>query len=240
MHTLSTFRRRIPAQSDLPTVVELPSGSLRLHRLLGRGKSGYSYHAVRDRREVVFKYMHDEECGYYHFAEAKTTLEERDYHRLREIGLRVPDLLAADHERGFLIKEYIPGMTAAEVIAEGLPSPALLGQLFDFASASRAAGVNIDYFPTNFVIRDGQLYYIDYETNPYDAAWSLEYWGLYYWANPAGMRAFLRDGSTVLLRDPGDASMPLRAPFEPVVRSWIQEFGAAEAKTTLQQHRSMP
>ncbi len=230
MHTLSTFRRRIPTQSDLPAVVELPDGSLRLHRLLGRGKSGYSYHAVRDREEVVFKYMHEEECSYYRFEDAKTALEERDYHRLKDIGLRVPDLLLADHERGFLIKEYIPGMTAAEVIAEGLPSTSLLTQLFAFARKCRDAAVNIDYFPTNFVIRGGHLYYVDYETNPFRSAWSLENWGLYYWANTAGMRAFLRDGSTRLLHDAADSALPLRLPFEHLVRSWIREFGAVESQ----------
>lgn len=230
MHTLSSFRHRIPTQSELPAVVELPDGNLRLHRLLGRGKSGYSFHAVRDREEVVFKYMHDEECSYYRFEDAKTALEERDYHRLKEIGLRVPDLLLADHRRGFLIKEYIPGMTAAELIAEGLPSPSLLTQLFAFARSCKEASVNIDYFPTNFVIRGGHLYYVDYEINPFHAAWSLENWGLYYWANTAGMRSFLRDGSTRLLHDASDSTVPLRPPFEHLVRSWIDEFGAAEAE----------
>ena len=33
------------------------------------------------------------------------------------------------------------------------------------AAQAQAAGLNIDYFPTNFVVRDGQLWYIDYECN---------------------------------------------------------------------------
>ncbi len=30
-----------------------------------------------------------------------------------------------------------------------------------------ARGLNIDYFPTNFIVREEKLYYIDYECNSY-------------------------------------------------------------------------
>ncbi len=228
MHTLSFLRRSSPTQLDLPALIELPSGNLRLHRLLGKGRSGYSFHAVRERKEVVFKYMHEEIHGYSPFEDARTSLEERDYHRLREMGVRVPELLSSDPERGYLIREFIPGMTAAELVTKGLPSPDLLAQLFEFAHICREATYNIDYFPTNFVIRNGRLYYVDYEVHPYMTAWSLERRGLYYWANTAGMRAFLHHGSTRLLHAPDGAGEPLRAPFEQIVRSWIQEFSTIE------------
>jgi hypothetical protein len=43
------------------------------------------------------------------------------------------------------------------------------------------AGLNIDYFPTNFIVQEGKLYYIDYECNPYMERWDFEHWGNDYW-----------------------------------------------------------
>ena len=49
------------------------------------------------------------------------------------------------------------------------------------ASLAKDKGLNIDYYPTNFVIQDGLLYYIDYECNQYMDEWSLENWGIKCW-----------------------------------------------------------
>lgn len=46
------------------------------------------------------------------------------------------------------------------------------------------AGLNIDYYPTNFVPYGGVLYYIDYECNPYAPQWDFEHWGMQYWTLP--------------------------------------------------------
>ena len=43
-------------------------------------------------------------------------------------------------------------------------------------------GLNIDYFPTNFVVQDGEVYYIDYECNNYMDEWNFENWGVKYWS----------------------------------------------------------
>ena len=42
--------------------------------------------------------------------------------------------------------------------------------------------LNIDYYPTNFIVRDDELYYIDYECNEYDSKWDFESWGSKYWS----------------------------------------------------------
>ena len=44
------------------------------------------------------------------------------------------------------------------------------------------AGLNIDYFPTNFVVQDELLYYIDYECNSYMEQWDFSHWGINYWS----------------------------------------------------------
>ncbi|PLX24180.1 MAG: hypothetical protein C0600_13390 [Ignavibacteria bacterium] len=217
---------------ELPQTVPQPGsivttalGDVRIIRAIGRGKSGYSYEAALGQRRVVFKQMHDEPCTYYSFEDSKTRLEEKDYFRLRDMGIHVPRLLHVGHEGSFLIKEYISGPTAAEVIASELPDREIIAQLFDIARKCRTFGKNIDYFPTNFVIENGCLYYVDYETNTFDPRWSLEHWGAYFWANCAGWHNFLQTGSSSLLHSDPDNGIPLKEPFEPIVRQWISDFG---------------
>lgn len=50
------------------------------------------------------------------------------------------------------------------------------------ASKAKDAGLNIDYFPTNFVESGGLLYYIDYECNGYTDEWSFDNRGVKYWS----------------------------------------------------------
>ena len=56
-----------------------------------------------------------------------------------------------------------------------------LDQIRDMCTKLYAANTNIDYYPTNFVVQDGTLYYIDYECNPYSDQWNFENWGSQYW-----------------------------------------------------------
>ena len=50
------------------------------------------------------------------------------------------------------------------------------------SKAARDAGLNLDWFPTNFIPFENRLFYVDYECNAYMEEWSLEHWGLRYWA----------------------------------------------------------
>ncbi len=59
------------------------------------------------------------------------------------------------------------------------------------AALAKAAGLNIDYFPTNFVVRDGLLWYVDYECNGYMDDWSFENWGIRYWSRTPEFEAHL-------------------------------------------------
>ena len=55
------------------------------------------------------------------------------------------------------------------------------------------AGLNIDYFPTNFVEQNGKLYYIDYECNGYMEQWDFEHWGIQYWSKTPSFCAYARE-----------------------------------------------
>ena len=58
---------------------------------------------------------------------------------------------------------------------------AYFDQIREICRILYAAGLNIDYYPTNFVVQDDLLYYIDYECNPYSDQWNFENWGSQYW-----------------------------------------------------------
>ena len=60
------------------------------------------------------------------------------------------------------------------------------------AGTAKAAGINIDYFPTNFGIRGGQIWYVDYECNDYMEEWNFENWGIRYWSRTPEFEEYLR------------------------------------------------
>ena len=153
----------------------------RLIRLLGHGKGGYSYLAECEDRLVVLKQIHHEPCDYYTFGN-KIEAERNDYERLRKAGIRVPCMIAVDVDAERIVKEYIDGDTIFDIVRAGLPVEPYLDQVRLMAEQAKACGLNIDYFPTNFVVRDGLIWYIDYECNQYMDEWNFENWGIKYWS----------------------------------------------------------
>ena len=151
-----------------------------LIRLLGKGKGGYSYLAEAEGQQVVLKQIHHEPCDYYSFGN-KIDAERYDHGRLLAAGIRIPRLIAIDDETERIVKEYIEGPTVSELLQAGESVDEYLPQVREMAAQAQAAGLNIDYYPTNFVIQDGLLWYVDYECNPYDERWSFETWGLAHW-----------------------------------------------------------
>lgn len=166
---------------EIGEFIELDGKKYQPVRLLGKGKGGYSYLA-RDCEggEYVLKQIHHEPCDYYTFGD-KLGSELRDYERLSQLGIRMPRLIFADREREIILKEYIEGDTASELAARGEMREEYIEQVREMCRVLYPAGLNIDYYPTNFVLRGGLLYYIDYECNSYMDEWSFENWGIKYW-----------------------------------------------------------
>lgn len=149
--------------------------------LLGKGKGGYSYLAWDGERQYVLKQIHHEPCDYYQFGD-KIQSERDAYCRLKEIGIRMPELIDVDVKRERILKEYIRGDTVYELVRQDKMQPAYLEQVRGMCTMLYAAGINIDYYPTNFVVREGELFYIDYECNEYMEEWNFENWGVKYWS----------------------------------------------------------
>ena len=159
--------------------------------LLGHGKGGYSYLAEADGKQFVLKQIHHEPCDYYSFGN-KIEAECRDYSRLSDAGIRIPKMVAVDIESERIVKDYISGKTVFECVRDGIDIQPYLVQVRDMAALAKAAGLNIDYFPTNFVIQNGLIWYVDYECNEYMDEWNFENWGIKYWSRTTEFEDYLR------------------------------------------------
>ena len=163
----------------------------RVIRLLGHGKGGYSYLAETESRQVVLKQIHHEPCDYYAFGN-KIEAERGDYARLCRAGIRIPRLLAIDTEAERIVKEYIEGPTIYDLVLNGADVELYTNQAREMAEKAKTAGLNIDYFPTNFVVCNGVIWYVDYECNDYMDEWNFEHWGIKYWSRTPEFEAYLR------------------------------------------------
>ena len=163
--------------------------SYRIICLLGKGKGGYSYLAEQDGQRVVVKQIHHEPCDYYSFGN-KIEAELRDYERMQKAGIRIPRMHTVDIEAERIVKDYIDGPTVMELLNSGTSVEPYLPQVRDMADKAMAAGLNIDYYPTNFVLHDGLLWYVDYECNDYSEQWDFDHWGIQYWLPKVSFRSY--------------------------------------------------
>ena len=161
-------------------------------KLLGHGKGGYSYLASSEGKQVVLKQIHHEPCDYYAFGN-KIEAEMNDYRKLSEAGIRIPIMLSIDLNSEQIINEYIEGPTVFEMVRDGLPVGQYVSQVCEMAEKAKKAELNIDYFPTNFVVRDNLLYYVDYECNQYMDEWNFENWGRKYWSRTLEFEEYLKN-----------------------------------------------
>ncbi len=150
-------------------------------KLLGKGKGGYSYLVSDENKKYVLKQIHHEPCSYYQFGN-KLESELKDYKRLSDVGIRLPKLLEFDNENERILKEYIDGPTVFDMVKNDSLPDFCLEQVRQMCSLLYPANLNIDYFPTNFVLQENLLYYIDYECNNYMDEWNFENWGIKYWS----------------------------------------------------------
>lgn len=150
-------------------------------KLLGHGKGGYSYLAELDNKYYVLKQIHHEPCDYYTFGN-KIESELNDYKRLLKTNIKIPKMIDIDMENERILKEYIDGPTIYELVKNDLMKEEYLKQVRQMAHLAYLNGLNIDYFPTNFIVFDDVIYYIDYECNNYMEEWNFENWGIKYWS----------------------------------------------------------
>lgn len=163
----------------------------RIIKLLGHGKGGYSYLARKGEDNVVLKQIHHEPCDYYNFGN-KIEAEKNDYERLKNAGIRIPKMYDIDLNKEIIIKQYIEGETIFDYVKNGFSVDKFLPQVRDMAEKAKSAGLNIDFFPTNFVVNRDLIWYIDYECNSYMEEWNFENWGIKYWSRTPEFEEYLQ------------------------------------------------
>lgn len=174
--------------------VTVNNNSYKIIKLLGKGKGGYSYLAESEGRQFVLKQIHHEPCDYYTFGN-KIEAERNDYQRLLNAGIRIPKMLDIDIENERVIKEYIKGDAIFDMVKNDVSVEQYLTQVREMAMLAKSSGLNIDYFPANFVVQNGLLYYIDYECNNYMDEWNFENWGIKYWSRTPEFLDYVRQHS---------------------------------------------
>ena len=150
----------------------------------------------------------------------------------------MPRLLAADIPQERILKEYIAGQTVAELLKEGRMNPGWLRQVQAMCGRLYPAGLNIDYYPTNFVPCGGTLYYIDYECNAYMQEWDFAHWGARYWTMTGtgkagwGMNSSLYEGQ-LAGRCPGRDEISEKSVRFCDIFQFLQNYKKAVAKPPL-------
>ena len=125
-------------------------------KFLGKGKGGYSYLVENDGKQYVLKQIHHEPCDYYTFGN-KIEAERNDYERLRSADIRIPEMHEIDVEQERILKEYIDGPVISELVESGKMKERYLEQVREMAVKAYETGLNIDYYPTNFVVKEDLL-----------------------------------------------------------------------------------
>ena len=64
--------------------------------------------------------------------------------------------------------------TIYELALEDKVKSTYINQLKEMCDILYPLNINIDYFPTNFIVQDEQIWYIDYECNNYMEEWNLK------------------------------------------------------------------
>lgn len=159
-------------------------------KLLGKGKGGYSYLAIRNGIEYVLKQIHHEPCDYYQFGD-KIQAEIDDYNKLKSIGIKIPKMIEVDVDKERILKEYIEGETIFNLVKNDKMKDEYIEQVRKMCDLLYPANINIDYFPTNFILQNGYLYYIDFECNDYMSEWNFENWGINYWSKTSEFQKYL-------------------------------------------------
>ena len=176
---------------DINSKIIVDNKEYQIVKLLGKGKGGYSFLAISNNNYFVVKKIHHEPCSYYSFGN-KIQSEYNDYHHLLNLGIRIPKMIYIDFEQEIIVKEYIEGKTIFDLVIEDNMKEDYFIQIKQMCEVLYRNNTNIDYFPTNFIVQDDVIYYIDYECNKYMEEWNFENWGIKYWYKTKELEEYIK------------------------------------------------
>ena len=205
--------------------LEIDGESFSFVREIGEGKSATSFLYAGSGKMVTLKRYRETEQNKIPFEDA-LDFEILSYERLVQAGVPTPRLIGYNRESYLMVKEYIDGPVMIDWVAAGRITEEIFRMMFAMQSQLKDSGFHVDYYPANFVLRDGVMYCIDYETHLYDEEWDFVNWGVFYWLNREGMARFLKEGDPVLINRPGTYK-PYEEPFRKRRDELLDKFGAA-------------
>ena len=94
-----------------------------------------------------------------------------------------------------ILKEFTDGATIYQLVLEDKMKTDYIGQLHRTCELVYAASTHIDYFPTNFVVHNEEIYYVDFECNDYMEEWNFENWGVKYWSKTPEFLQYVKEHS---------------------------------------------
>lgn len=182
------------AENNDKTYINVNERSFRIIKLLGKGKGGYSYLVTDEKNKYVIKQIHHEPCEYYNFGN-KIESELNDYKKLFNIGIRMPKMIDVDIKNERILKEFIDGDSVFDLVVKENMKNSYINQMKEFCRNLYKNNINIDYFPTNFIVKDNLIWYVDYECNNYMEKWNFENWGIKYWSKTPEFIQYLKENS---------------------------------------------
>ena len=105
----------------------------------------------------------------------------------------MPALIDVDTKKERILKEFIAGDTIYELVLQDRMKQTFVDQVRSMCALLYAAHTNIDYFPTNFVVQEEEIYYIDFECNDYMEEWNFENWGIKYWSKTPEFLQYVKE-----------------------------------------------
>lgn len=177
--------------NDFPQKINVNDMAYKVIAFLGKGKGGYSYLVTDGKKNYTLKQIHHEPCNYYNFGN-KLQSEINDYNTLIEIGILLPKMIDVDVSNERILKEYIDGDNIFDLVLKKAVKQDYINQIKAICKILYAHKLNIDYFPTNFIVQNEKLFYIDYECNNYTDEWNFENWGIKFWSRTPEFEEYLK------------------------------------------------
>ena len=80
-----------------------------------------------------------------------------------------------------IVKEFIPGDVAADLLQNKKMTPDIYREIFRIAHLAESFGFILDYDPCNYIWSNGVLYYTKYSFKKYDESKCFKKYGLGFW-----------------------------------------------------------
>ena len=119
--------------------------------------------------------------------------DQANYKALKKCGIKMPKLQKVDKNSLILVYEFIEEETAFDALLKHDLEDVYFDKLFEMYRFARFSKIELDYFPTNFVIHKGELYYLSHFFSEQNKDKNLENFGIFYWFYSQELVKYLKE-----------------------------------------------